>query len=57
LLCAFNLGLINGNPEDTTKADECQGRALARFLQWAGWRGWRDALDDAGAREGALVRG
>lgn len=57
MLCAFNLGLINGNLEDTTKAGECQGRWLARLLQWGGWLGWRDAPNGGGAREGARARG
>ena len=54
MLCAFNLGVVNGNLEDTTKTGECQGRRLARFLRSVGWR---DVPDDAGAREGAQARG
>ena len=56
MLCAFNLGLINGNLEDTTKRGQCQGCRLARFLQWAGWQDGQDAPNDAGAREGARAR-
>ena len=57
MLCAFDLGLINGNLEDTTKAGACQGRGVARFLRWGGWRDVRDAPNGGGARKGARVRG